>query len=210
MRSLRREKVPCCRVDGSAYLPGAMRSATLFTLLLATACGGAEDPAATEPTPADTTGPSAADPGTDPEEGTSPGVAATEPGAASEADESDRADGELAGQYDATLEHVRVSGPCPATPRQTGVATITVTGPDIRLPLGEGFRCEPSNACDFRGSLGDPLPLSNAGTADDEGGQFRTDMELSPETLRATGTSSYTMPGLVCRWNTTLTLHPTP
>ena len=52
------------------------------------------------------------------------------------------------------------------------------------------------------------LSMSNAGPADDEGGRYTTELELNltdEGTLAAEGTSTYVMPGMECRWTTTLT-----
>ena len=114
----------------------------------------------------------------------------------------------LAGRYTATLVHRTVSGPCPATPTQTGAATIEVSGSEVTMRLGRGFHCNPASACIFRGRLGNPVRLSNAGPADDEGGMYRTDLDLTG--LAASGTSTYSMGVTVCRWQTSMQLRRAP
>ncbi|HJL17159.1 MAG TPA: hypothetical protein RMH99_15945 [Sandaracinaceae bacterium LLY-WYZ-13_1] len=184
------------------------------------------EPTTTEPRPAEGAEPQPAQAGVEPSEpstGTGEEMHATEPsggarggpegasdpsGASGASGPAEGGDG-WAGSYDATLTHRRVSGPCPATPRQTGRATIEQRGSRVTLRLVSGFRCRPASACRFTGTAsGGRVTLSNAGAADDEGGTFSTEMVLrrSGAGLRAEGTSTYRMGPMRCRWETTLEL----
>jgi len=120
-------------------------------------------------------------------------------------------DVDLSGDWQGVLTHELVDGGCPPTPPQQGTVRIQQVGSDMTLQFGEGFMCEPAEACAFTGSVrGMSFTASNGGSADQSGGVYATTMDLSispgGDSAMGTGTSTYTHPELQCEWNTSLSL----
>jgi len=117
----------------------------------------------------------------------------------------------LSGDWQGILSHVLVEGPCPTTPTQQGTVRVEQDGSAFTMQFGEGFTCNPPEACAFSGEIdGLVLTASNGGPADTQGGTYTTTMTVvvSPggETADGTGTSMYVHPEMTCEWTTSLTL----
>jgi hypothetical protein len=117
---------------------------------------------------------------------------------------------DLAGTWSCSLSHVRVSGICPPTPKQSGTCEIRKADGAYTLVYASGFRCSPKAACTFSCSVSEgKLTCDNAGAADNEGGRYATELvfDLGAGTpALGTGKSTYQGPGMRCEWKTRLTL----
>jgi hypothetical protein len=117
---------------------------------------------------------------------------------------------DLTGTWSCSLSHVRVSGICPPTPKQSGTCEIREAGGAYTLVYGASFRCSPKAACTFSCSESQgKLTCQNAGAADDEGGRYATELAFDlgdGEPALGTGKSSYHGHGMRCEWRTSLTL----
>ncbi len=120
------------------------------------------------------------------------------------------ASSDLTGTWSCSLSHVRVSGICPPTPKQSGTCEIRKSDGKFTLVYASGFRCSPKAACTFSCSESrGKLTCDNAGPADNEGGGYRTklDFDLSAGApAQGAGRSTYQGPGMRCEWKTSLTL----
>ena len=119
---------------------------------------------------------------------------------------SSSANFDLTGSWNAVLEHLSSTGPCPPTPRQTGEASIVQNGGSFTLTLGRGFTCNPTAACVFEGTVsGSTYSASNSGDAN--GTTYSSTMTLTASSENAasgSGTSEVNVPA--CAWQTSLTL----
>jgi len=117
---------------------------------------------------------------------------------------------DLTGTWSCSLSHVKVSGICPATPKQSGTCEIRKTDGAYTLMYVSGFRCSPKAACSFSCSESPgSLTCENSGPADRGGGRYATRLvfDLSAATpASGTGKSTYEGPGMRCEWKTSLTL----
>jgi hypothetical protein len=117
---------------------------------------------------------------------------------------------DMTGTWSCSLSHVKVSGICPATPKQSGTCEIRKADGGFTLVYVSGFRCSPKAACTFSCSeSGGTLTCANSGPADHGGGRYATRLVFdlgSAKQASGTGRSSYEGPGMRCEWKTSLTL----
>ena len=126
------------------------------------------------------------------------------------ADEAVPAPRDLTGTWSCSLSHVRVSGICPPTPKQSGTCEIRKADGAYTLVYASGFRCSPKAACSFSCSVSKgSLTCENSGPADRGGGRYATRLvfDLNTEApASGTGRSTYEGEGMRCEWKTSLTL----
>jgi len=117
---------------------------------------------------------------------------------------------DLTGTWSCSLSHVKVSGICPATPKQSGTCEIRKTDGAYTLVYVSGFRCSPKAACSFSCSESSGrLTCENSGPADHGGGRYATRLVFvldSATPASGTGRSIYEGSGMRCEWKTSLTL----
>jgi len=117
---------------------------------------------------------------------------------------------DLSGTWTGTLSQSSQTGPCPPMPGQEGVVFIEQSGESLTIQFGEGFDCNPAEACVFSGTIdAGTVTAANAGSADSEGGQYSSSMTLHAESdkvVQGIGSSLYTHPDMQCTWETMLVL----
>jgi len=117
---------------------------------------------------------------------------------------------DLTGVWSCSVSHVKVSGICPATPKQSGTCEIRKTDGAYTLAYVSGFRCSPKAACSFSCSESSgSLTCENSGPADHGGGRYATRLVFGLDSVApasGTGKSTYEGPGMRCEWKTSLTL----
>jgi len=108
-----------------------------------------------------------------------------------------------------------VSGPCLPMRTQTGDVLIEQVGNSFMMEFGEGFDCDPVEACGFAGEMGDNGNLFGTNTGfTSNGGIYSSSVELDPvadgSQVHGYGSSSYIDPEgeYECEWETELLLVP--
>jgi hypothetical protein len=118
------------------------------------------------------------------------------------------ASGDMTGTWSCSLSHVRVSGICPGTPKQSGTCEIRKTEGKLTLVYASGFRCSPKAACSFScREAGGTFTCENSGPADHGGGRYASRLVFSAGSARqasGTGSSLYEGPGMRCEWKTSI------
>lgn len=116
---------------------------------------------------------------------------------------------DMAGTWSCSLSHVKVSGFCPGTPKQSGTCEIRKADDGFTLVYTSGFRCSPKAACTFSCSESrGTFTCANSGPADHGGGRYASTLAFSPSSTKqasGTGKSSYEGPGMRCEWKTSIT-----
>ncbi len=96
---------------------------------------------------------------------------------------------DLLGSWSCSLSPLSVSGICPKGPRQSGTCEICNSGDAFTLEYTSGFRCSPKAACSLELAVGPAKAVAE-----------------TARPISGTGRSSYTGPGMLCQWATSLTL----
>jgi hypothetical protein len=118
---------------------------------------------------------------------------------------------DLTGHWAGTLTQELQSGPCRPMPAQTGDVLISQRYEgNFMMNLGEGFDCDPEEACYFNGHFeGNVYTALSSGIAGEEG-MYVTRIEMIPDetgsTVNGAGSSTYTGPDYECEWQTSLKL----
>lgn len=117
---------------------------------------------------------------------------------------------DMSGSWTGTLTQSSQTGSCPPMPDQAGIVLIEQNDKILTIQFGEGFDCNPAEACVFSGTIdAGTVTAANAGFADSEGGQYSSSMTLHAESdkvVQGIGSSLYTHPDMQCTWETMLVL----
>jgi hypothetical protein len=117
---------------------------------------------------------------------------------------------DLTGSWQGELTQVGATGVCGSMPAQLGEVIIDQARSSFTMAFGEGFQCNPAQACEFEGTNeGGEYQATNGGPADSEGGVYLSSFVFTVQDAdhaNGLGESSYTLEGMTCTWQTALVL----
>jgi len=121
---------------------------------------------------------------------------------------------DLSGTWNWSESNFQQGGPCPATPEQSGICSITQNGDTFTLVFLSGTTCIPASLCKFPGTIsGAMYTAANSAVVDNEGGIANNTLTFTASSDSAAsgiGTSTFTHPDGLCTWEYDLTLTKGP